>query len=72
MKVISESISFSTKGFSDMKDLTADITKKLSDSGLQNGMVNLFVPGSTGELVSFKAISTWKNNISTTKNVSIV
>jgi secondary thiamine-phosphate synthase enzyme len=54
MKVISESLSFSTKGFSDMKDLTADITKKLSDSGLQNGMVNLFVPGSTGGLTTIE------------------
>lgn len=48
MKVISDSISFSTKGFNDMKDLTGDVARKLSDYGLQNGIVNLFVPGSTG------------------------
>jgi len=31
-----------------MKDLTGDVSRKLSDSGLKNGLVNLFVPGSTG------------------------
>ena len=54
MKVISDSISISTQGFSDMKDLTSEITKKLSDSGLQNGIVNLFVPGSTGGLTTIE------------------
>ena len=54
MKVISDSISISTQGFSDMKDLTSEVTKKLSDSGLQNGMVNLFVPGSTGGLTTIE------------------
>lgn len=54
MKVISDSISFSTQGFNDMKDLTSDVTRKLSDSGLQNGIVNLFVPGSTGGLTTIE------------------
>jgi secondary thiamine-phosphate synthase enzyme len=54
MKVISDSISISTQGFSDMKDLTSEVTKKLSDSGLQNGIVNLFVPGSTGGLTTIE------------------
>ena len=54
MKVISDSISISTQGFSDMKDLTSEVTKKLSDSGLQNGIANLFVPGSTGGLTTIE------------------
>ncbi len=54
MKVISDSISISTQGFSDMKNLTSEVTKKLSDSGLQNGIVNLFVPGSTGGLTTIE------------------
>lgn len=54
MKVISDSINFSTQGFNDMKDLTSDVTRKLSDSGLQNGIVNLFVPGSTGGLTTIE------------------
>ncbi len=54
MKVISDSLSFSTRGFSDMKDLTGEVSKKLSDTGLQNGIVNLFVSGSTGGLTTIE------------------
>jgi secondary thiamine-phosphate synthase enzyme len=54
MKVISESVSFSTSGFNDMKDLTAEVSKKLSSSGLKDGIVNLFVPGSTGGLTTIE------------------
>jgi secondary thiamine-phosphate synthase enzyme len=54
MKVISDSLSFSTGGFSDMKDLTGDVSKKLADNKLKNGIVNLFVPGSTGGLTTIE------------------
>ena len=48
MKVMSDSLSFSTKGFNDMKDLTGDVSQRLHEHGLKNGIVILFVPGSTG------------------------
>ena len=54
MKIISDSLSFSTRGFSDMKDLTQEASKKLSEKGLQNGILNLFVPGSTGGLTTIE------------------
>jgi secondary thiamine-phosphate synthase enzyme len=54
MKVISDSLSLSTSGFSDMKDLTGTVSKKLSGHGLKNGIVNLFVPGSTGGLTTIE------------------
>ncbi|NIO48167.1 MAG: YjbQ family protein [Candidatus Aminicenantes bacterium] len=54
MKIISDSLSFSTRGFSDMKDLTQEASKKLSENGLQNGILNLFVPGSTGGLTTIE------------------
>jgi len=54
MKVVSDSLSFSTKGFSDMKDLTGEVTHKLSEHGLKNGLVNLFIPGSTGGLTTIE------------------
>jgi len=54
MKVISESVSFSTSGFNDMKDLTGEVSKRLSSSGLKDGIVNLFVPGSTGGLTTIE------------------
>lgn len=54
MKVISESVSFSTSGFNDMKDLTGEVSKRLSSSGLKDGIVNLFVPGATGGLTTIE------------------
>ena len=54
MKVISDSLSLSTRGFNDMKDLTVDVSRKISDHGLKNGIVNLFVPGSTGGLTTIE------------------
>jgi secondary thiamine-phosphate synthase enzyme len=54
MKVISDSLSFSTEGFSDMKDLTGDVSKKLAENKLKNGIVNLFIPGSTGGLTTIE------------------
>jgi len=54
MKVISDSLSLSTSGFSDMKDLTGTVTKKLSEHGFKHGIVNLFVPGSTGGLTTIE------------------
>ncbi len=54
MKVISDSLSFSTRGFNDIKDLTNDVSKKLSENGLKNGIVNLFVSGSTGGLTTIE------------------
>jgi len=54
MKVISDSVSFSTGGFNDMRDLTNEVTKRLSTSGLKDGIVNLFVPGSTGGLTTIE------------------
>jgi len=54
MNVISDSLSFSTEGFSDIKDLTADVSRKLAQHKLKNGLVTLFVPGSTGALTTIE------------------
>ncbi len=48
MKVLSDSLSFTTGGFNDMIDITREVTHKLKENGFQNGTVTLFVPGSTG------------------------
>ena len=54
MKVMSDSLSFSTSGFGDMKDVTQDVSQKIVDQGLKNGIVTLFVPGSTGGLTTIE------------------
>ncbi len=48
MKVLSDSMSFTTGGFNDMIDITGEVTHKLKENGFKNGIVTLFVPGSTG------------------------
>ncbi len=48
MKVLSDSLSFTTGGFNDMIDITPEVSHKLTENGLKNGTVTLFVPGSTG------------------------
>ena len=54
MNVISDSLSFSTEGFNDIKDLTADVSRKLAKHKLKNGLVTLFVPGATGALTTIE------------------
>jgi len=54
MKVISDSLRLSTSGFSDMHDLTGVVSRKLSEHGLKDGTVTLFVPGSTGGLTTIE------------------
>ena len=48
MKVLSDSLSLTTKGYNHKIDVTEDVANKLSDSGLQDGLATMFVPGSTG------------------------
>ena len=54
MIILNDNISLSTCGFNDMQDITQDVSQKLSDHGLQNGTVTLFVPGSTGGLTTIE------------------
>lgn len=54
MKIISDSVSFSTEGFNDIKDLTGLVEKRLVANRLKDGIVNIFVPGSTGGLTTIE------------------
>jgi len=54
MKIISDSLSISTRGFNDMKDLTGAIEKKLSEHSLKNGIVTVFVQGSTAGVTTIE------------------
>jgi secondary thiamine-phosphate synthase enzyme len=54
MKIISAKLTFSTKGFNDTKDLTPLILQRLAANRLQNGLVNIFVPGSTAGLTTIE------------------
>lgn len=54
MKIISDSVTISAEGFNDMKDLTPMVTQKLAASRLKDGLVNIFIPGSTAGLTTIE------------------
>ncbi len=54
MKIISDSVTISAKGFNDMKDLTPMVSEKLAASRLKDGLVNIFIPGSTAGVTTIE------------------
>jgi len=50
----SETISFSTKGFSDIIDITDHVISVLGHSGIENGLITVFCPGSTGAVTTIE------------------
>lgn len=52
MKIITEHIAVSTKGHSEVVDLTGNVRSVLSRSGLKNGNVTVFVAGSTASITT--------------------
>ncbi|MDD8031065.1 MAG: secondary thiamine-phosphate synthase enzyme YjbQ [Acidobacteriota bacterium] len=54
MKIISDSITISTHGHNDIRDLTSDVQEKLLSSGLNDGQVTVFVQGSTAAVTTIE------------------
>src|SRR4030042_2720685 len=50
----SETISLSTKGFSDILDITHHVDAVIDHSGIKNGLVTVFCPGSTGAVTTIE------------------
>ena len=50
MAVVTARISVPAKGELDIIDITGSVQKEISKSGLKNGVVNVFVPGSTASI----------------------
>jgi len=50
----SETISISTKGFSDILDMTHYVDGVIDRSGIENGLVTVFCPGSTGAVTTIE------------------
>ncbi|MEQ8187036.1 MAG: secondary thiamine-phosphate synthase enzyme YjbQ [Candidatus Eremiobacterota bacterium] len=50
MAVETREITFITKGNCDVLDVTSQISEEIKQSGVNNGIVTIFVPGSTGGL----------------------
>ena len=48
--VFGKEITLSTKGFSDIKDITRQVMGIVEQSGINNGLVNIFAVGSTASI----------------------
>lgn len=54
MAIVTKSLSLQTRGRNDTRDLTGEISAKLAETGLQEGAVTVFVPGSTGGVTTIE------------------
>ncbi len=50
----SESVSLKTRGFNDIIDLTGHVSRIVEKSQVQNGLVTVFCPGSTGAITTIE------------------
>ncbi len=50
----SETISLTTAGFTDIVDITGEVVAILQRSGMENGLVTVFCPGSTGAVTTIE------------------
>ena len=49
-----ETISFNTKGFCDILDITQQVKAQIDHSRIENGLVTVFCPGSTGAVTTIE------------------
>lgn len=54
MAVYTGSIEKRTSGFNDIHDLTGETARIVGESGLKNGLVTVFVPGSTAGITTIE------------------
>lgn len=54
MKIETTRIKKDTKGFSDVIDLTGDVKKTIEKYKVNNGIVTVFIPGSTGAVTTIE------------------
>lgn len=54
MQILHYHLEKHTRGFTDIVDITSDIKDLLARSAIQNGLVTIFVPGSTGAITTIE------------------
>jgi secondary thiamine-phosphate synthase enzyme len=52
--VVTKQVSVRTKGEGDLLDITGEVSEAVSETGLKNGVVTVFVTGSTGALTTIE------------------
>ena len=48
------SLSLSTKGTCDLREITRQVSEAINDSGMTDGIVTVFVPGATGGVTTIE------------------
>ncbi|GAG35998.1 unnamed protein product, partial [marine sediment metagenome] len=54
MTVATHQLKFKTRGDAEIRDLTSEVAEAVADSGLKNGIVTVFCPGSTGAVTTIE------------------
>ena len=54
MTVVSKTIRISTKGRCDIVDITSEVAREVSDSGVSNGTATVFITGSTAGVTTIE------------------
>ncbi|MGA1841077.1 MAG: secondary thiamine-phosphate synthase enzyme YjbQ [bacterium] len=54
MVVHKRNLSFKTKGMTDILDITSDIRREVEGAGLKDGIVTVFIPGSTAGVTTIE------------------
>jgi len=54
MKVVTDSVAISTRGRTDIIDVTSQVTEVLAKSSLRNGMLTVFISGSTAGVTTIE------------------
>ena len=54
MKIIGKTITLSTRGFSDIIDITPVVRKSITESNIAAGLVNIFPMGSTASITTIE------------------
>ena len=54
MTIVTEAITLHAKGYSDVIDITQQVCQKIEKSGIKDGIVVLFVPGSTAAITTIE------------------
>lgn len=54
MTIVTETLCMTTRGYGDMKDITGEVAKYVSEHELSEGTATIFVPGATGGLTTIE------------------
>jgi len=54
MKIFTDTLRMTTRGYGDMKDITGEVEKLVAEHGLGEGTVTIFVPGATGGITTIE------------------